>query len=356
MNELFSSTQNNSILKGFKIKIDAIPGSNEFEKGRNDLIRLVIGAMSTRPEEWERSCQININWIGDQFINRLAEDKALEKERLDDICSSCFRFLFELYLSTKNDLATEFERARRFAIENIAQFESRAREQIEYAVRDMPTNLLKQLMNSEAIDSIKEFNQFSSRAEGLKHEWQQEIDKKTEEVKALKDVLDSYKNAFNFVGLYDGFNDLATEKKAEADGLIKWMILLAILAVVPVAIELGFIYKHITNIVAVRDALLVSIFPTLSILAICIYYFRVFLYNHKSLKTQLLQIELRKTLCRFIQHYADYAKDIKTKDNDSLSKFEDIIFSGIVLGEEDIPPTYGGIEQLNEILKFGKSQ
>lgn len=355
MNELFSSTQNNSILKSFKEKIDAVQSTSEFEKGRNDLISLVIGAMASRPEEWEKSCQINITWIGDQFINRLAENKALEKERLDDICSICFRFLFELYLSIKNELAREFEQARRFAIKNIAQFEPSAGEQIEYAVRDMPTMIIKDLINSESIGSLKEFNQFSSRAEDLKHEWQEEIDKKTDEVKALKDTLDNYKNAFNFVGLYDGFNDLAIAKKDEADSLIKWMILLAAIAVVPIAIELWFIYVNLAKIGEVRDALIVSIFPTLSMLAISVYYFRVLLYSHKSLKAQLLQIDLRKTLCRFIQSYADYAKEMKTKDNDSLSKFEDIIFSGIVSGDEEIPSTYGGIEQLGDILKSFRS-
>ena len=355
MKELFSSSQNNRILKFFESKISALEPANSFEKERNEMVILVVGAMAARPEEWDRLCQINIEWIGDQFINRLAEDKALSKERLDDICSSCFRFLFELYLSIKNDLAMEFERARKFVIKNIGKFEQSAAEQIEYAIHEMPTKILKDILNSEEIGSIKEFNKFGARAEGLKHEWQEEIDKKTNEVKTLKDTLDSYRNAFNFVGLYDGFNDLAVEKRNEADSLIKWMILLAVLATIPVAIELWFIYRNLNNITEVRDALIVSIFPTLSLLAICIYYFRIILANYRSLKAQLLQIELRKTLCRFIQHYADYAKDLKSKDNDSLSKFEDIIFSNIVLEQENIPPSYNGLDQIAEIIKSIRS-
>ncbi|HEX5844062.1 MAG TPA: hypothetical protein VFY62_16425, partial [Pseudomonas sp.] len=59
----------------------------------------------------------------------------------------------------------------------------------------------------------------------------------------------------------------------------------------------------------------------------------------------------RKTLCRFIQSYADYSTEIKKKDAGSLDKFESIIFSGVVSDEGNIPSAYDGVEQIGKIFK-----
>ena len=69
--------------------------------------------------------------------------------------------------------------------------------------------------------------------------------------------------------------------------------------------------------------------PFVSIELISLYLFRVILTHYNSIKTQIMQLELRQTLCQFIQSYVEYAKEIKEKDGDSLEKFENLIFSSI---------------------------
>ncbi|WP_211224678.1 hypothetical protein [Oceanospirillum beijerinckii] len=288
MAELFSTNQSKTILAKFKHKIDGLVPSDDFEKQRNSLIRLVVGSMENKPDQWDELCEINIQWIGDHFINRLAgEEKELTKEKLDDICSMCFRFLFELYLSMKNDLAMEFEAARQFVFNNVDLFEHNAKEQIEYAIRDMPINIFKAIANSDAIESLKKFNAVSAKAEKLKDDWNADLAEREAKVDSLKESLSKYENAFNFVGLYQGFDELATEKKAERDGILIWLRVLSVVIVSPIVAELFFVYLHLDNIAAVRDGLLVSIFPTVSLVAISVYYFRVLLFNYKSVKSQL---------------------------------------------------------------------
>ena len=76
--------------------------------------------MASAPDQWDEYCEINIGCIGDSFISRISDEgEDLTKEKIDGIFSMCFRFLFELYLSMKNDLAMEHERAKKFAFENI---------------------------------------------------------------------------------------------------------------------------------------------------------------------------------------------------------------------------------------------
>jgi hypothetical protein len=356
MKILFDTNQSKTVLANFKHKIDGLSPADDFEKQRNSLIRLVTSAMASKPKEWDELCEINIAWVGNQFISRLSnEEKALDKARLDDICSMCFRFLFELYLSMKNDLATEFEAARIFVLNNVDSFEYSAKEQIEFAIREMPISIFKAIANSDSIKSIKDFNAVSAKAEKLREDWDAELSAKEGRVNKLKESLEKYENGFNFVGLHQGFDDLATTKSTERDNILFWLKILSVLIVLPVLAEFVIIFKHIDNISAIKDGLIVSIFPMLSLAAIAIYYFRVLLFNYRSVKSQLLQIDLRKTLCRFIQHYSDYSSEIKKQDAASLEKFENVIFSGIVTDDGNLPSTYDGVEQISKLIKSVKS-
>ncbi|NKW88577.1 hypothetical protein HGG65_03050 [Alteromonadaceae bacterium A_SAG4] len=356
MKVIFETNQSRTVLSKFKYKIDGLTPSGDFEKQRNSLIRLVINSMENKPDQWDNLCQININWIGDQFINRLADEETeLSKKRLDEICSMSFRFLFELYLSMKNDLAMEFEAARRFVFNNLDSFESSAKAQIEFAIRDMPISIFKSIANGESIESIKDFNAISAKAEKLKEEWENDLSARESRVDKLKNSLSEYENGFNFVGLYQGFDDLAKEKIAERDSVLRWLKVLSVIILLPVLAQLAIIYLNINDIASIREGLIASIFPTLSLAAIAIYYFRVLLFNYKSIKSQLLQIDLRKTLCRFIQHYSEYSSEIKKQDSESLAKFENIIFSGIVTEDGNLPSTYDGIEQIGKLIKSTRS-
>lgn len=64
-----------------------------------------------------------------------------------------------------------------------------------------------------------------------------------------------------------------------------------------------------------------------------------------------MQIELRQSLCQFIQSYADYTKEIKENNAGSLEKFENLIFSNILSTPEKVPSTFDGLEQLANLMK-----
>ena len=336
--------------------MDAVQTDDDFEMARNGHIQTIIHSMSSVPDQWDELCEINIAWIGDSFISRVSDEtEELTKEKIDDIFSMCFRFLFELYLSMKNDLAMEFERARKFAFDNIELFEENAKEQIEYAIRDMPINIFKSIANSESIQSIKNFNEISNLADAKRVDWEKELSDRESRVNSLKEALSTYESGFNFVGLFDGFNELSKEKKIEKENHLFWLKVLGFLVIAPLIAEMVVLYRNLDDLDKVKDVLMLSIIPTVSLVVIFIYYFRVVLFNYKSVKSQLLQIELRKTLCRFIQHYSEYSSGIKEKDEVALEKFENIIFSGIVSDDERLPTTFDGVEQLGKLIKSVKS-
>lgn len=349
----FSKPQNQKKIRAFYLKLDQLVAEEQFEKDRDKVIKIIIGFMLNRPEEWDNLCGSNIEWIGETFLDHLNESD-LSKQSLDKCCALAFRFLFEFYLSIPGDLSIDAAWCYNFVKKNLSQFSDDSQEVITFSIQEMPISIFKQVANSDAINSLKEFNSIAHRANDLKREWDLELEGKIRKVQDIKESLDTYENAFNFVGLYDGFNEISREKEKEKDSIALWLKVLGGLVLLPFVLEIGVLLYFSDNLAKVKELLLLSVFPTFSFAAVVIYYFRVLLFNYKSIKSQLLQIELRKTLCRFIQHYSTYSSEIKKDDAGSLEKFENIIFSNIVSDDDKLPSTYDGIEQLTKLFKSAK--
>lgn len=123
----------------------------------------------------------------------------------------------------------------------------------------------------------------------------------------------------------------------------------------PVLVELTFINNHIGILDGYKNELLFSLPPLITIEVLLIYFFRVVLVHFQSIKTQLLQLELRKSLCQFIESDSTFSADIKARDPSALEKFENLVFSGLISSEENLPSTFDGIEQLAKLFKGIKS-
>ena len=327
------------------------------------LSKEIVEHITTEPTRWDEKCQFNIKYIGDNFIQFLRGFNQGERKNINNIYIFSYRFLceYDFFISAGNRLHIELNSIKDRIENGNIEMDADIRYQINYASYVMPVNMLKKFLQDLNIGAFKDFEQKKVEAESLKKEWDIELQTKTDDVGALKDSLEKYKIGFNFVGLYQGFDDLSKEKQKERDGILIWLRWLSGLIVVPIIVQMGFIYGHVAKITSegYGDAVLafftLSTLSTFSIVAIAIYYFRVLLFSYKSVKSQLLQIDLRKTLCRFIQSYATYSSEMKKQDPKSLEKFESIIFSGIATDERNQPsPFYVG-EQIEKLIeKFTK--
>lgn len=187
----------------------------------------------------------------------------------------------------------------------------------------------------------------------------------------LKSVLDKYTEAFNFVGLYKGFSDLRKRKEREKNFRLFFLFILGGAALAPLIAK---VYVALVNSAKMTASELVNVadksssfldklsFDTLNVdLAaalsfvglelLILYFFRVTLHSLKSVRAQLLQIDLRMTLCQFIDKYAEYAQG----KGEALKGFESVIFSGLVSVEEKLPATFDGFDVLQGIAeKLGR--
>lgn len=230
---------------------------------------------------------------------------------------------------------------------------------------DLPTFIMQDEFHSEHaialsraiqntdISKVEEFIRTRDETVSKIDTWNNEFDSKKGAVETLKNKLDTYQTAFNFVGLYQGFSSLLKKKSDELDSLkIQYFFIGLIIISIPL-LELVWVFDNLNSIDSTK--VLFIFFPTLTLLFVLFWFFRIVLHNIKSVKSQIMQLELRMTLCQFIQSYAEKSKELKDANKEGFEKFENIIFSSIVSSDENIPSTFDGMEHVSNLLKNFKS-
>lgn len=79
-----------------------------------------------------------------------------------------------------------------------------------------------------------------------------------------------------------------------------------------------------------------------------IYFFRIILLNYYKLKTEIIQLEIREALAKFLPSYVAFSRD--KEHNPVIEHFSNFIFKPLVSNAEDIPKITDGLEPLIEIV------
>ena len=327
------------------------------EREQYELITVVTSSMIDNPELWEKDCLFNIKYIGDNFNSQIQNlQNNISKEEATNLYVCMVRFLVELDLSyglgginffRNNSLDKVIEPLR----EKMYFPHSEYARQLNYAFYKMPIDILCSYMGDEGFKTFFEFDERKEAIENSIQQYQNEVNEKIVEVQQriadvdkLKEKLDEYKTAFNFVGLSKGFENLLKQKNEAKKKTFRLLVLLAITVAFTLAIS--FSVQTIGEVFSWQ-----SMLPVIGLEFVLIYFFRVVLTHYHSIQTQIMQLELRQSLCQFIQSYAEYAKKIKNDDKDALEKFENLIFSSILSNPDKVPGTFDGVEGLTSLLK-----
>lgn len=353
----FEDENNAKVLTSFLVKSEHINVNDEVSASRLKVARKLIGYMSKSPQEWDARCTFNIKHIGSQFIEWLRDFDSKKSIDIENVYSMSYRFLceFDFMVGAGREINIDLRSIKRQVENDVASMDENVKSQIIYASYVMPANIAKEFINDANIGVFKDFEDKKTEAEKLKAQWDAEIESKRAIASELKEKLDEYKIGFNFVGLYQGFSDMASRKEREASWLFFSLLAMGFLILAPLFVELYLAVNGLQSDKKLSIDYLYVVLPLLSIEIVLIYFFRIVLLNHRSAKAQIMQIELRKTLCQFIQSYADYSLVIKKQDPSALEKFENVIFSGVLLDPEKLPSTFDGLEHIGGLIKSIKN-
>jgi hypothetical protein len=352
MAEFFASNnvknEINSTLAYLKEKNSGI--SSDFEKLRYEHLKTLLNDMMNNPTAWDEYASYNLKIRSDSLFNLLKE-KPRNDDDLNYFFSVAFCFLMERLFKQASSF-NHLTDVKLFVVKNLERFTYSSRDVINYSLNIMLFELLRNEYHGEDIQCFKKAAESERLIKERIEKWDGKLGTQIGKVEALQTKLDEQETAYNFVGLHKGFHNLSRAKRVEAKAALFNTRLFGLLTVLPLMFEVIVLMENSNS--TWFDAFSVALIPTFALTFIFVYYFRISLSNYQSIKSQVVQIELRKALCTFIQKYSEYAKEMKANDGSSLEKFETIIFSNIMPSEDKIPSTFDGIEQIAKLIEVVK--
>ncbi|MEO9655940.1 hypothetical protein [Marinomonas sp.] len=351
MDNYFQEGKTKQILARARVVLQGIDkkDSSHFQITRFYL--LIIDSMLSNPNKWNEGCKYSIE------NNNSGFEKSMSGISMNNQVVNIFApfeyfhtFLTELYTTCGSSIDEEIEKLKSLEDEIYRSLPGNIKHKIESIDRSLPVEILRSVLNNSHIENIRDVASWASTSEDIYARWEKEVKEKEKRVNDLKDALDSYKEGFNFVGLSEGFNKLLQEKKAESRKLVVWVRLSAASMVIPIFAELYWMFELARLNKELIGHGLLTLLPTISLFVVATYFFRVLLANYKGVRSQISQIEIRMTLCRFIQSYAEYSVDLKEKNGSTLERFEEMIFSNIFSSDDSSIPVFDGIEQFSKLV------
>src|ERR1700712_395384 len=271
--------------------------------------------IKSTPELFDQRCPLNIEGIGEHLVEVANHISGGNLQDQDFAFYACFRLLIEFQLASvgpvARDLLAVLDRVHDY------KYDGNTYAQIRYAEHQMIINVLQRYIHHPKMTELKDLPETIDRAERQIKQADYDIDMRESRVNELKKTLDKYETAFNFVGLYDGFKQLRTQKRWEQGVGLLGLLALAVLMLCPFFIKF-YLMLNLTKL-DVDTATYISILGYELVVA---YFFRVALHNYRGVKAQLIQIDLRMALCQFVQGYAKYAKDVHKESPQLLERFD----------------------------------
>jgi len=329
----------------YTVALDGLSSLSQSDEEKRDLCSSMLKAIANDPEKYDQLAPINIDWLHNEIVDLIANKKT-DKESLDDLLKYLSRVAREATLRLpyvpkppESDLMSYFE----FGKASLTEDE---RQNSDFIWASLPKYV--------AMEQLSQISEAKKEVEQSITNWRNELAGIEVKVSAHEENLKKYHQKYNFVGLSKAFHEMFKAKSREKNRIFLAMVAIGSLILAPLIIQ--FTSHDSTAFVRVAEggwsaASLGKLLSLLGIELILIYFFRIALQNYYSVKAQLLQLDLRQSLCAFIESYVDFAKEKKTKDKDSLSKFESLIFAGISPDATKIPNTFDGIEQLAKLIK-----
>jgi hypothetical protein len=352
---LFATPSKTALLRRLALELKVLPAESVEPIGILDNLKQIIDLMIANPTKFDDFASVNSEWIGGHFFSEMESYfNAPEEKRhgiIRSIFTSAYRFLCELEFTQPAEPSFEVRKVMNFVHENIEGFQGTDRQQLVYAAYTMPAQVAKKLIGHPAVTEFRKFSETVETSQKLREQWNADLDKRQALLQGLSENIKKTSSQYNFVGLVNGFQELKQNKESERTASFWSAIGIGLAMLALPAMQINFVIDRLADIENHRSTLIYSLPALITIEIILLYFFRVVLSQFKSIKAQLLQIDLRISLCQFIESYAEYVSKLRETDSNALAKFESLIFSGLVTEESGIPSTFDGVEQVANLIR-----
>jgi hypothetical protein len=221
------------------------------------------------------------------------------------------------------------------------------RQLADYTWNGLPRDVIRELVSTH----LKKQKDFDAKIET----WQKSLDAWDEKVEGHQKTLRNIHQRYNFVELSKAFSEMYASKAQEKNWMLLWLLFFGLLLTLPILAQLPVGRMMEWDFLRVEwiGNEWIKVLPLAALEIVLLYFFRILLRNYQSTKAQLLQLDLRQALCAFIESYVHFAqeKGVASKEQHPLSKFENIVFSGLSPDPENVPSTFDAFDQLVKVAK-----
>ena len=190
------------------------------------------------------------------------------------------------------------------------------------------------------------YNRMYDELAAKKNEIQNTLNEYQTKADNLADFIAKQHSKLNFVGLGSAFKTITKEKNTDKNNIEKYLkYYFGALLVIPIIVACALYFQEKPNYY--------FCIPATTIELIVLYAFRLFYQQYLFVKSELQQVNLRHSLCAFIESYMEFKKD--NKDN-TVDLFEQLIFSNIISDEKKVPATVDGLDGIAKIIETLKGK
>lgn len=325
--------------------LDALADLDAREVEKRDLCVKMLKAIVDAPKKYDELAPLSTEWMHNEFVG-LISNRRTEGESIGDLLKYLSRIAREVTLRQpyvpkppESDLMAYYE----FGKNGLSDDE---KQNADFIWASMPKYI--------AMDQFKLISAKEKEVNDAISKWSKNLSDIEVKVALHEENLKKHHQNYNFVGLSKAFHEMFQQKKREKNKILALLVVVGGLMMVPLLLQFASGEATAFMRVAGGDLTAASISKLLSLVAlevVLVYFFRIILHNFYSVKAQLLQLDLRQSLCAFIESYVDFAQEKKSKGGESLSRFEALVFSGISPDVKNIPNTFDGIDQLAKLIK-----
>lgn len=328
-----------------------ITSSPPSDRGTETFIRrfiyITLKAIRERPEDFDESCAFNKKVFTTRFIDALVGYDGSES-KLSNLFVICYRYACEYEFVKSEGLPNSLALAKSELAGLDFSGYPEVKLQYDWVNSQMPVHILKAAFDQEDLKGVKGFGKFVDKASDEFARFESAYSDKLDRIKDLEQRLRSGEQGLNFALLNQGFSSLKNAKVSEKNKSLLGVWLFGIaLAIAPVL--------KLFNLLPEPEKEISLAINTLSLIGfelLLVYFFRISLGNFRSVSQQILQIDLRMTLCSFVESYSEFAVKVRSADKEMLSKFEEVVFSEVAFGDSALPSAFEGVEHVSSI--FGK--
>lgn len=350
MQTYFQNSETVTKLNNF-ISAIKVSSSGDSNRRQNLVLIDVLAICLDNAKTFDDNCQFSIRKFS-PLLKDFDYSNSLALEHGTQLYLAVFYlFICEFDMSTAGDLSLELRSFMELVEEASPVFSPQPKALVEYARSRLVVGILKSLISDERVDSLRKIPPLIDGMHVKIKGWHNELKNSTTTVKNLQQTLERQGDAFNFVGLFKGFDQLSKTKFWELVRARVMMTFLGFAIFAPIGLDFSLLFTHQKEVLAASPVLIAAFAAaTFSTTFILIYFYRIVLKSAEACKAQILHIEFRKTLCQFIQRYVKYASDLK-ENKELLQKFESVIFAPIPYNEDKALSLFDGMDQVSNIVK-----